>query len=410
MGRPRDIIEGVLGSPSVFRNKERLYPEYIPSQLPHREEQLRQLTLIFRSLVSDPGSASYRALLIGGVGTGKTVTARVFGRDFKQLARKRGVVLEYVHVNCHRDRTLYSVVLEAARQLKIPLPTRGLSVQEILESILEYLEDSNMYAILALDEFDYFVNVAGSDSVYFLIRLYDQYPYRVKRLNYIFIARDISSLGLLDSAAQSYLVRNIVEFRPYSSRELYDILVNRVEEAFYPGTVDEEVVRYIADITGREKGSGNARIALETLLVAGEIADREGAGRVTVEHVRKANTLVNPDATMVMDALIYLPLHEIILLLAAVRVLREREKAYVRIGDVEREYRKICEQLGERPRRHTQVYEYVSNLKKLGVIEVKASGKGYRGRSTLIAINIGPLSLFEERLIELIEKKGGVWR
>ena len=174
--------------------------------------------------------------------------------------------------------------------------------------------------------------------------------------------------------------------------------------------VDEEVVRYIADIEGRESRNGNARVALEMLLIAGEIADREGAGRVTVEHVRKANTIVNPEITVLYDTLVYLPLHELVFMLAAVRTLREREKAYVRIGEVEAEYRRLCEHMGLRPRRHTQVYEYVVDLRRMGVIDTRTSGKGYRGKSTLIAVNAGPLEHLEKKLFELISHKGGIWR
>jgi len=409
LSRPRDIIEGAISSPSVFRNKDKLYPEYIPRRLPHREEQLKQLALIFKDLLLDPGSAPHRAFLVGGVGTGKTVTSRVFGGSIMDLAEKRNVKLRYVHVNCHRDRTLYSVVSEIARQLKLPLPTRGLSAQEIMAYILEYLDERNMHVIIALDEFDYFARLAGSDAIYFLVRTYDEYPWKAKRLNFIFISRDSSSLGMLDPATQSYLVRSTVRFPPYSSRELYDILMDRVAEAFYPGVVDEEVVRYIADIEGSEHRNGNARVALEILLIAGEIADREEAGRVTVEHVRKANTIVNPEITVLYDTLKYLPLHELLFMFAAVRVLREREKAYARIGEIEAEYRRLCEHLGLKPRRHTQIYEYVVELRRIGVIDTRTSGKGYRGKSTLVAVNAGPLDHLERKLFELISSKGGVW-
>ncbi len=406
--RTRDLIEGVLNRASVFKSKEKLYPEYVPPELPHRERQLKELALLFRPLLTEPGQISQRVLLVGGIGTGKTVTARAFGREFSSLARSRGINLEYIHVNCHRDRTLYMVVSSIAKQVGMPIPTRGLSAQEIYLGLLEYLEDENKYVIIALDEFDYFIDFAGSDAVYFLVRTYDEYPEYTKRLNFIFIARNTISLSKLDPATESYLLRNIIRFEPYTAKELYDILDSRRNLAFYEGTVSDEILNYIAEIEGRDTGGkGNARVAIEILLLAGEAADSEGAPRVTLEHVRKAHVMVNPEIAILYDTLVYLQLHEILFLLAAVRVLRRKQQPYVRIGEVEEEYRSICEEVGEKPRRHTQVYEYAMNLKKLGLIEAKTSGKGYRGKSTLIGINAGPLEFLELKIIDILGRKLG---
>ena len=47
------------------------------------------------------------------------------------------------------------------------------------------------------------------------------------------------------------------------------------------------------------------------------------------------------------------------------------------------------------------------NLKKLGLIEAKTSGKGYRGKSTLIGINAGPLEFLELKVLDILNKKIG---
>lgn len=409
MPSARDIIESILERPSVFKSKEKLYPEHLPAQLPHREEQLMSLATYFRNILLRPGSMAQRVLLVGGVGTGKTATARRFGSDFKALAHQRGINLEYVHVNCHRDRTLYLVVQEIARQLRIPVPPRGLSAQEMYKVVLKQLDNRNIYAIITLDEFDYFIEVAGNDSVYFLVRTYDEYPDLAKRINFIFITRSLSSLGVLDSATESYIVRNVIHFKPYTSSELFDILKYRSQEAFYEGTVDDSILEYIADLVGVDNGgSGNARLALEVLMLAGSEAEKEGAQRITIDHVRRAFTHANPNISiMVNDVIRHLSLHELLVLLAIVRLLKQRNEAYVRIGDVEEEYYNICEEYKEEPRKHTQVYEYIQDLKRRGVIDAKLSGKGYRGKSTLIGISLGPLEALEKFIQEMIDIKKG---
>jgi len=407
MASARDVLESVINRVTVFKNKEVLYPEYIPKTLPHREKQLRQLAEIFKVMVIAPGTASMRAVLVGGVGVGKTVTARVFGRELSSLARERGVNLRYVHVNCHRDRTLYEVVAEIVRQIGAPIPLRGLSPREMMLALLNYMERNDIYALITLDEFDYFVNVAGNDAVYFIVRLYDEYPDVKKRISFIFITRDLTALSQLDPTTESYILKHIITFERYTSKELYDILDMRRREAFYEGTVDDEVLWYIAEAEGVDKGGeGNARAAIEALLRAGEAADYEGSHKVTIEHVRKALSYVQPDIVRIADVLPYLQLHELLILKAAIRVLRRKGEPYARIGEVEEEYRNICGLYGLEPRKHTQVYEYVNNLKKMGVIEARVSGKGFRGRSTLISIDV-PLDALEKQVDELIEKRLG---
>jgi len=390
---------------SVFKNIEVLYPEYVPSYLPHRELQLRLLEQIFKPLLTDPGSVSLRAMLIGGVGVGKTVTARVFSRNMKKLALENNIDLKYVHVNCHRDRTLYEVVSEIIRQVGAPIPLRGLSPREMLLALLSHLERHKQYVIITLDEFDYFIRTAGNDAVYFLIRLYDEYPDAVKRLNYIFISRDITVLGMLDSTTESYMLKHLIKFEPYKSVELYDILIQRRDLAFYEGTVDNDVIKYIAEHEGADRGGeGNARSAIEVLLHAGMAADNEGVQRVSIEHVRKAIAIIHPDVVRISDELNNLDLHELLLLKAIIRTLKEKNTPEVKIGDVEEEYRYICQQYGVEPRKHTQVYEYINNLKHMEIIQARVSGKGYRGRTTLIKIST-PLNPLERRIDELIEKR-----
>ncbi len=406
----RKLIEGEIYGYTLFKSEESLYPEFLPDKLPHREQQLRELSRYFRHLLLRPGSMSQKTLILGPVGTGKTSLARLFGRYMVDIAGEKGVKLSYVHINCHRNRTPNNIVVEIARQLNIPLPQRGLSYVEMYKAILDILEDYDMYVILTLDEFDYLARLS-SDYVYFLVRTYDEYVDRPKRINFIFITRDASNLSLLDHATESYLLKHIVKAPPYTSRELYDILKYRASYAFYEGVVDDDVLWYIAEYEGSDKGGrGNARLALSILRKAGKAAESERAHKITIEHVRKAITAESRDLLVVMDRIPYLPLHELIVLWAIARTLREKAVPFVKTGDVEKTYHMLCEILGEEPRKHTQFYEYIMDLKRIEVIDARSSGKGQRGKTTLISIPYGPLDRFEQAVEDLIYKKKGILR
>lgn len=399
------IIEDELERPSVFKSRESLSPEYIPDHLPHREKELKELTSFFKHLVTTPGSISQRVLVTGGVGTGKTALARVFGRDFTRLARERGFRIRYAHVNCHRNRTLYNVVSDIGRQLDIPIPPRGLSVKEMYDLVLSQLDERDEYAIITLDEFHYFASMSGPEAVYFIVRTYDAEEV-FRRLNFIFIALDSVRLSFVDPTTEGYLLRHLIKLQPYNSAQLYDILKYRAESSLYEGSYDDEILRFIAEFEGWDKGgSGNARHALEILHAAGSIAEADGRYRITLDDVRKAIVSTSREILNVSDAIRHSPIHELLVLLSIVRLHRKTGRMELKMGEVEEEYRMICELYGEIPRKHTQLYEYVMNLGKAGVIQARSSGKGQRGRTTIVSLPYGPLDVLEKYIDDLIRKK-----
>ena len=99
-----DIVKETLERPTVFKDETPLSLEYIPRKLPHRDEQMRFLTQLFRFTLDSPFSTSQRVLITGDVGTGKTVLAQRFGTDLVKAARNRKVNLHYVHVNCREAK------------------------------------------------------------------------------------------------------------------------------------------------------------------------------------------------------------------------------------------------------------------------------------------------------------------
>ena len=398
----KDLIENTIEGSTVFNNLSVLNPEHIPANLPHRETQIKELTVSFKDLILNPGGTSIRTVIVGRTGTGKTVTAKKFGKEIQDIANKKGIRLFYVHVNCHRQRTLYLMLMEIAQRLRIPLPNRGLSSQETFKLIYDYLERKNIHLLLTLDEFDYFISTSPVEDIYFLVRIYDVLNVNVKRLHYIFIVRELTSLSSLDKSIKDHIIKNVIEFPPYSSFQLYDILQDRIvnEKAFKQNAVTDEAVKFISDIHGADKGgSGNARLAIETLELAGRIADAESSPIITIEHAKKANSKINPEISIITDTIRDLDLHYLLLLKAISSLHKKYEEDFFSMGKVEEEYRNISSLLGEEPRRHTQLFEYIRRLKLMGLIITRHSGKGMRGRTTLISLPI-PVSVELENLLD----------
>jgi len=131
---------------------------------------------------------------------------------------------------------------------------------------------------------------------------------------------------------------------------------------------------------------------------AGKYADAEAAPKVLPEHVRKAQLDVSQFPMHIVKEL---PLHERLFLLSVAKVLKKKKSAYVTMGDVESTYQVLCESNTVEPRKHTQFWEYLQNLKNVGILYTKISGAGFRGKTTLIGLLNLSVEAVEKGLSEL---------
>jgi cell division control protein 6 len=195
-------------------------------------------------------------------------------------------------------------------------------------------------------------------------------------------------------------MHNVLTLDCYTAHQLEDILDYRIREAFKENTIAEEIVSLIADIAARW---GDARFALELLWRAGVIADNKGSNFVTPEYVRIAKAEIYPEIKK--EVLHDLQLHEKLLLLAIAQKLKHSNRAYLLTGEAEQSYRLVCEEYGEYPRKHTQLWEYLERMEGIGLIDLRPSGKEHRGRSTRISIPDIPVTILGSELKRSLKAK-----
>jgi cell division control protein 6 len=389
-----DIVKETLERPTVFKDETPLSLEFIPRNLPHREEQMRFLTQLFRFSLDSPFSTSQRVLITGDVGTGKTVLAQRFGSDLVKAARSRKVNLHYVHVNCREAKgSLFMIIKRILTQFEPEFPKRGFAPEELLHTLMDMLDDKGIHLILGLDEVEHLIRVEESTPIYNLTRIQEERVGKPNRLSLIFILREFEYLQKLDRSTIDTLQRNIVKLDKYSSRQLIDILRDRLNLAFKENVVTDEALELVADVGGQ---SGDARYAIELLWRAGKYADSEQSKRVLTDHVRKAAGSVYP--MLRGEYIAALSPHEKYMLLALARILEESQEAYANIGTVEQEYKAVCEEYDDKPRKHTQIWKYARSLGAIGVITASKSGEGIRGKTTLLGLQNIPASTMREQL------------
>jgi len=384
---------------NIFKDESKLFPEYIPQHLPHREEQIKLLSSYLINLISPYNYGFYKVICIGPVGTGKTATVKYFGKILEEEAKKAGTKLFYIHVNCYIERTFFLIINKVLRYFIPQIPKRGFSTSEYFPYLLEYLESENLKLILTLDEFDYILRKSNEDkeereNLYRLLR-YPELNIGKNRISLILILRNHTSIYNLEESILSVLQKNIIIFEPYTSAQLFSILEERVEEAFMPNAVSKQILEMIVKKVGIDyNGKGDARYALEILWKAGKVAELRKDNKILPEDVRIAFSETSP--MLNLEILNSLKKHEKLLLLAIARTLKKSGSAYAEINKVKEQYKLVCEEYNEKPRKSVQVWEYLQNLKKLDLInyEIKNIKRGRRG---YISSDI-PISIIEKEL------------
>ena len=389
---------------SVFKDEAKLDINYIPQQLPHREKEHRLLMEFFSFILRYPERMAQRVIITGDVGTGKTVLAQHFGASITSEANKRAIKFRYVHVNCREYRgSLQPILHHIVTVFRPNYPARGYSVEEVFSTLMQVLDEDNAFMILALDEFDSLIEKEGSDAVYKLTRLQEMRLGKPQRLSFIFILRDLKVIEQLDASARSTLQRSIISLECYGKAQLVDILSDRVSMAFELGTVQEDVVDLISELAFTE--TGNARFGIELLWRAGKYADAADAGLVEPECVRMAVSSIIPGLRR--SELVSLGLHEKLFLLAVARFFKENEQAYAPLTEVEKAYMVVCEEFGEEPNSHTQVWNYAQFLSSLGILKTVVATSTVRGRSTQVSLPSIPAFELEKELSASLEVEKG---
>ena len=200
----------------------------------------------------------------------------------------------------------------------------------------------------------------------------------------------------LDRSTLSTLQRNIISLNPYTRGQLLDIIKSRATMAFREDAITDEALELISELAAME--GGDARYAIDLLWRAGKYAEAEGVRRVLPRHVRGASAMLYRGLRA--EELRSLSLHEKLLLIAIARCFRESTRAYASTGEVEEAYRLVCEEFGEKPRGHTQLWKYLRRLRSLEVVSI--SLEATRGRTHRIALRV-PARALEGEVKRLIE-------
>ncbi|MCX8196751.1 MAG: AAA family ATPase [Candidatus Micrarchaeota archaeon] len=263
---------------NIFRNEAALLPDFLPSELPGREKELKSLAYCL--LPASQNRQPQHALLFGPPGTGKTSVAKFVLEQLKAYTSRACPI----YINCWEYSTRSSVFSAIADALGELLPRRGIAADEIFSRIIEIAKKQDKVLVLVLDEIDRLGSShEGVQVLYDLCRASESYGVKT---GIIAITNDELFHMRLDGRIRSSFVQNTFKFLPYTVSQLKEILASRAKIAFDPLALEADVIGLCAAIAFKK--GGDARIALSLLHKAGKEAEAEGASKVLTKHVRQA--------------------------------------------------------------------------------------------------------------------------
>ncbi len=390
-----DIFKGLLSSSQIFKNKEVLRPSYVPSFLPHREKQIRELASILVPALR--GETPSNVFIYGKTGTGKTAVANFTGKKLMEKGKEMDVPIHFIYINCEivdtQYRILQNITNHFIRGWNERVPFTGWPTDEVYARLIKSIDKARGVTIIVLDEVD---KVKGDEVLYNLSRINNDL--KVGRASVIGISNDLKFTEFLDPRVKSSLGEENLVFPPYTADELKDILNERVKLAFKENTIDESVVALCAAKAAQEHG--DARRALDLLRVSAEIAERLGDTVVKEKHVRLAEDKIELDR--ITEIIRTLPIQTKIVLKAAVIGTKVYEE--LNTGDLYNIYRDICKEGGYNVLTQRRIADIISELDMMGILNARVISKGRYGRTRQIELSM------PSKIEEILERDSSIPR
>ncbi|MEM3506896.1 MAG: hypothetical protein QW589_04055 [Candidatus Bathyarchaeia archaeon] len=357
---------------NLFLNESSLYPSYLPTKLLYRNHEYSFL----KSILEKFDSYWQSALIVGGLGFGKTTLSNFICLEILNKNPK----IKYIPISCLECKnSFYQLLLKIIKNFVPNFPLKGYSLNELIKYLTNILKNSKSNIFVLIDDLEFLMD-KNLQSIYDLARFRESIFDENLRINFIYTLGNENYLEKLGKECIGFIKKNIIKLKKYSKDEIEKLLAYRASLAFKKNKVDPKAIELIAQLTYK---TGNLAYGIEILLRAGKYAEYKKAEQLVVEHVLKVYDEVSPSVRNDLNK--FLTFHEKLFLMALFKSLENTNKAYVSIGEVKKVYEYVCKGYNEKPRKHTQLWEYMHNLSKVGLISLRLSGKGFKGKSTLMS-------------------------
>lgn len=355
--------------PQIFRNKDHLENNYIPENFTARDTELKKYKdALYPTYKGEKGKNLF---LYGDAGTGKTsMSEYVLGHLETDAKENENITINTVYVNCNTITSSYHLARELTNAFKEQrlghtrnnVARKGYSKNDMFDFLFTELDKTNGTSIIILDEIDH---IEEHDLLYELPRAHSNHQINpdTNAPCIIGISNDIGFLDTLAPNVADTLNETTIQFKPYLSETLINILETRAETAFYDDVLTDPVIPLCAAKAGQENGS--ARRALRLVRMAGEIARNNHQDTIREEHVQMAETKLDRELVQESITAGTLQTQLALLTLANKAALNETPE---RTSTIHEEYKNVCESRDNNALEHDRFRQRLDTLSERGII------------------------------------------
>jgi len=366
----------------LINDKSVLQNTFVPNELPHRKAQIDKIVSIVA--VGLNGEKPTNLMIYGKTGTGKTAVTNYIGKELNKIEESKDRCA-YLYVNCVVVETGYGVLYNIASQfvenINQKIPFTGWSFEKLFNELCNYIEEANKIFVIVLDEVDNLILKKG-DLIFYYLAGINEHLTRSK-VSLIGISNNLKIMQMVEPKARSRFGGESLNFPSYSSSELEDILNDRIKNVSNKNIFDPSVIPLCASIAA--KNDGDARLALDLLRTATDIAERNGDNVIAEAHVRSAQKTVELDITD--EAIKTLSPHSKVVLYSVIMNSEKNAKS-ITTGDIYVTYKEICSIISLTPNTQRRITDLISELDMLGIVTANIKSFGRNGRTKEIELAI----------------------
>ncbi|MBD3312706.1 AAA family ATPase [archaeon] len=338
-----DLFKDILmDDETIFKDESILDYKFIPYKMPERDKEIKIIADYLKPLFHKRRGSN--VFIYGMPGLGKTASARFV---FQELKEASGNEVVPIYINCWENQTTHTMALEIARKTGMLYPPKGVPTDEIISNAFKKLRDKGV--VICLDEVD---KVKDVNIIYSLLKL--------DSVSVLLVTNNPKYKTYLEPRLISRLNLNNLEFKPYTTREMKNIIKRRAEQAFRQGVVSDKVIHEVSI-----NSETDVRRAITILLEAGRRAEQDASRKILLKHVNEVLGKMTDSLPKKLNS------HEE----KIVKIIKNNKG--IISGDAYKKYKeKHGGKLSIRSFRR-----YINRLEKQGLIKTKETGEGFQGRS-----------------------------
>jgi len=340
----------------VIENPAPLQPDYLPENFVNREEEKTALQAAF----SNPSKTSLRNLhLYGPRGTGKTHLLRSI---LKELPDR----VQVCYIPCQRCDTQYKALKQIYQVLTREKINNGYHTSDLQREIENRV--GQLPTAIILDEIEFALLNDGGSLLYFLSRLDN-----TENLSIITVSANHEELPV-EERTKSSLQTQRIEFTRYTGETVYEILLERAQDALTSRSLEQEALTYIASTTS------NTSLGLTWLKTAAQQAEQN----ITEEHTQELQSAAYRN--YVDQLLGSFTEHHKRIYQAIQELHEEHDTEAIRSGAIYTRYQELSTTYNEDSLSNRRISDYLKHLELLNLIEADYHYGGKWGKTREILL------------------------